>query len=77
MTVTDLHALTGKLIEQGQGAADVAFDGSTIIENEDPSVCVHHVEAGEYRLIQGVDDSGPVGPEFPTLVLRGEFAKQP
>jgi hypothetical protein len=73
MNVKDLHALTGKLIKQGRGDADVSFDTATIIENEDPAATIHHVDGAKYRRIQGIDDSGPVGPKFPTLVLRGEF----
>lgn len=71
MSVKELHALTGKLIKQGRGNAEVGFDINTIVEHEDPSACIHDVEGGNYRRIQGCDDSGPVGPKFPFLVLNG------
>lgn len=71
MNVRDLNKLTRKLINQGRGGADVAIDIKTFSEHEDATI--HHVETGKYQRIQGVDDSGPVGPKFPTLVLRGGF----
>jgi hypothetical protein len=74
MSVKELHALTGKLIKQRRGNAEVAFDTSSIMESEDPSVCIHDVERGKYKRVQGCDDSGPVGPKFPFLVLSGGLA---
>lgn len=77
MSVKELHALTGKLIKQGRGSAEVGFDTSTIVENEDPNACIHDVEGWGYRRIQGSDDSGPVGPKCPFLVLNGGLNLKP
>lgn len=71
MSIKELHALTGKLIKQGRGKAEVGFDISTIVEHEDANACIHDVDGAKYRRIQGCDDSGPVGPKFPFLVLNG------
>ncbi len=71
MTAKQLHELTGKLIGQGRGEADVAVDLATFVEHEDATI--HEIETAKYRLIRGVDDSGPVGPKCPMLVLAGGF----
>ena len=70
MTVEKLHKLTGDLIAQRRGNAEVAIDIATFIESENGTI--HIVESAKYRRIQGADDSGPVGPKFPFVVLTGQ-----
>jgi hypothetical protein len=69
MTVKELHSLTGKLLQQKRGDADVAIDLSTFSEAENANIIP--VNKGKYRRIQGADDSGPTGPKFLFLVLSG------
>jgi hypothetical protein len=69
MTVSELHQLTAALIAQGQGDAEVAINFDTFAESENGSIL--EVEKGELRIVQGADDSGPMGKEFPFLVLSG------
>jgi hypothetical protein len=70
MTVEKLHKLTGDLIAKRRGNAEVAIDIASFTESENGTI--HVVESVKYRRIQGADDSGPVGPKFPFLVLSGE-----
>ena len=53
------------------------FHDRAIVEHEDPNACIHDVEGGKYRRIQGCDDSGPVGPKCPFLVLNGGCRPNP
>ena len=69
MTVHQLHTLTTKLITQNRGDAEVGIDLSQFIE-DDASIRV--IDSAKYRRVQGADDSGPVGPKFPFLVLSLE-----
>ena len=70
MTIRDLHNITTGLLAL-HGDAPVAIDFRTFAEPEEPSETILEIESAEVRDVQGADDSGPVGEEFPFLVLSG------
>lgn len=69
MTVSELNALTANLVANGKGDSEVAIDFDTFSESENGSIL--SVETAEAKNVQGADDSGPVGEEFPFFVLSG------
>jgi hypothetical protein len=70
MTIRELHKLTGDLL--ATNADDpVAINYRTFLEPEEPSHTILEIESAEVRNVQGADDSGPVGDEYPFLVLSG------
>lgn len=71
MTVEQLHKLTGKLLAKKQGNAEVAINHASFSESENGTILT--VESASLRRVQGADDSGPVGPKFPFLVLEGQL----
>ncbi|HWA27835.1 MAG TPA: hypothetical protein VG734_19425 [Lacunisphaera sp.] len=71
MTVNQLHKITAGLIAKNKGDIDVAVDTTTC--NDNPDAPIDMIEGAKYRRVQGVDDSGPVGPKCPFLVLTGGF----
>jgi hypothetical protein len=69
MTVAELHSITADLVASGKGDSEVAIDFDTFSESENGSIL--SVDRADARNVQGVDDSGPVGEEFPFFVLSG------
>jgi len=70
MTVNQLHEITTALRAKKQGDAEVAIDHASFAANENGTILV--VKSAKLRRLQGADDSGPIGPKFPFLVLAGD-----
>jgi len=68
MTIRELHAITGALLAK-HGDDAVAIDYRTFAEDENGTIL--EIQSGELRSVQGADDSGPVGGQYPFLVLSG------
>jgi hypothetical protein len=71
MTIKELNEITSEQIAKGQGEAEVVIDYATFIENENGNLLT--IDRSRLIHAQGADDSGPVGPEFPFLVLAGQM----
>lgn len=71
MTIDKLHEITTGLVSIGKGQCEVAINLATFHESENGAIIM--VDDAAMEDVQGADDSGPVGPKFPTLVIVGEW----
>ncbi len=70
MTAKQLQSILAVALSE-RGDIDVMIDIATFAENEAGTII--EIESAEVKRVQGADDSGPVGPKFPMLVLDGGF----